>query len=109
MKLEGTVSGADFFRYQEACYGHAGFDPNGRELIDVTGLTSTSVHIHEMADVKSRDQWQQGSRRALVAPSTLAFGMVMMFKTLAGSEHGEIKIFRDLQQAREWLGLETDG
>ncbi|MDX8406764.1 MAG: STAS/SEC14 domain-containing protein [Mariprofundaceae bacterium] len=109
LTLSGSVSADEFFAYQDACYRDAAFNPGGRELIDARQLKSTSAHFREMSRIHARDQWQAGSKRAMVVSSPLAFGMGMMFKTLSGAKHGEFKIFRNMQEARQWLGLDSAG
>jgi hypothetical protein len=43
------------------------------------------------------------SRRAIVVPSDLGFGMGRMYQTLREGQAGEINVFRDLDEARRWV------
>jgi len=105
LRLWGEVSSDDFVRYQRSCYSHNDFDPNFHELIDCSELRLTDANFTSMIQICSRDQWSAESRRAIVAPRTVIFGLAMMYKTLAGGKHGNIEIFRDIHKARGWLGI----
>lgn len=48
--------------------------------------------------------------RAAVADSELVFGMSRMYELRKGEHGAEVRAFRDIQEARAWLGLEpADG
>ncbi len=66
-------------------------------------MTGTDAHFREMHEIHERDRWGAGSRRALVVSNALAYGMGMMFKTLSGPDHGEFRVFRNLDDALDWL------
>ncbi|HJP59883.1 MAG TPA: hypothetical protein VJ865_07780, partial [Gemmatimonadaceae bacterium] len=54
----------------------------------------------------SLDQYfAPGTRRAFVATTDAVFGMARMFAMRAESVGQTIQVFRDLTQAREWLGI----
>jgi len=43
------------------------------------------------------------SRRALVVPSDLGFGMGRMYQMLREGQGGQINVFRDIDEARRWV------
>jgi hypothetical protein len=44
-----------------------------------------------------------GSRRAVVVPSDLGFGMARMYELLSEDRGGGTRVFRDYGEARRWL------
>ncbi|MFQ5582320.1 MAG: hypothetical protein ACE5F3_06845, partial [Mariprofundaceae bacterium] len=88
LRLWDKVSSDDFARYQRSCYSHDDFDPNFHELIDCSDLRLTDADFTKMIQVSNRDKWGAESRRAIVAPRTVIFGLAMMYKTLAGGKRG---------------------
>jgi hypothetical protein len=43
------------------------------------------------------------SRRAVVVPSDLGFGMARMYEMLRGDRGGATRVFRDYEEARRWV------
>ena len=46
---------------------------------------------------------------AILVASELGYGMMRMFETLYAVPGLDIKVFRDLDEAKQWLGLEIPG
>jgi hypothetical protein len=44
------------------------------------------------------------SRRAVVVPSDLGFGMARMYEMLREDRGGAVRVFRDYEEARRWVG-----
>lgn len=49
-----------------------------------------------------------GSRRAVVVPSDLGFGMARMYQSLREDPGGALRIFRDFDAARRWAAGRSD-
>ena len=45
-------------------------------------------------------------RKAIVALSPVAYGMARMYQTMMDGSPVEVEVFRDLQEARRWLGVQ---
>ena len=61
----------------------------------------TSAGVRELA---SRSPvLAHSSRRAIVAPSDLGFGMARMYGALREESGGGVRVFRDLDEARRWV------
>jgi hypothetical protein len=90
------------------------FDPTLNGLVDlraVQRLDVTSSGIWELAQVlRVADRSRTARRVAIVAPSDFQFGMARMAATLlsTGGLATEYHAFRDMTEAREWLGLGTE-
>lgn len=51
--------------------------------------------------------FENTSRHAFVAPGDLSFGFANMYKAMRDDAAGEIRVFRNLHEAYEWLGREA--
>ena len=83
------------------------FDSRFWQFLDFTEVEEfmiTSEGIHMLA---SRDPWGSGARRAFVAPTDLAYGMLRMHEFLLNDESQEVVVFRNALEAWDWLGLEV--
>ncbi len=81
------------------------FDPDYRQLADMTGITEVMVGT-EMINETARDQFfNPGTPRAFVASSDATFGLARMFALQAEGLGQTIEVFRDMARARDWLGL----
>jgi hypothetical protein len=69
----------------------------------VSEVQVTSEYIREVARSTS---YAEGSRRAFVASSDVQFGLSRMFQILSDESPAEVRVFRDLAEARRWLGLD---
>ncbi len=89
------------------------FDPSLNGLVDlraVNRLDITSSGIWELAQVlRPVDRPQTARRVAIVASSDFQFGMARMAATLlsTGGLTTEYQAFRDIAEARRWLGAST--
>jgi hypothetical protein len=79
------------------------FDPTYSQLMDfsqVERFDFTAVDVQQMA---LRKIFSKESRRAILVPNDLAFGLARMYEILRenGGEHG-VRVFRNLEAALEW-------
>jgi len=81
------------------------FNPDYRQLADMTELTESRVSVN-MINEQSADQFfNPGTPRAFVAPIDAVFGIARKF-ALQSEAHGQtIQVFRDMESAKQWLGL----
>ena len=108
-----TLSDEDVFAYQREVWSRgdlAGYD----EIVDV-GLAedlvvSSGDRVRALADLASAmDVPGASSRLAIVAPQDLAYGFARMFETYRTMNQSGVKVvsvFRSMQAALDWLGLE---
>ena len=111
-----TLSDEDVFAYQREVWSRgdlAGYD----EIVDV-GLAedlvvSSGDRVRALADLASAmDVPGASSRLAIVAPQDLAYGFARMFETYRTMNQSGVKVvsvFRSMQAALDWLGLERPG
>jgi hypothetical protein len=94
-------------------------DPDMRvgfnELHDRTGVTAcelSSAFIWEFAESFRRfdtDERLRGTKVATVATKDVLYGLFQMNATLRCDAPADFRVFRSMSEAREWLGLPTNG
>ena len=78
-------------------------------LIDTRGLgpfdvTANGVrHLTQL--VEQHEDLFADSRWAIVADTDVVFGMSRMYESLRAEARYELKVFREMDLAREWLGV----
>lgn len=75
-------------------------------LTDFTKVTSIALNFMEMEMFVSRRRastLNHSVRSAIVAPTQLQYGFARMFQTLNDNPRIEIRLFRDMASARDWL------
>jgi hypothetical protein len=98
---------AEGMAHEDQLYRDPNFDPTYAHLIDATGVTGTALTSSELAALARRTKFSPQSRRALVATSPVLFGLGRMFEAylqLSGLAEF-VGIFKELDQALEWLGI----
>jgi hypothetical protein len=104
--MTGVVSDDDLVQGTEYLRGHPDFQPHFDQLVVGTAIERFNVTREGVMKVTSGEPIFAGpSRRALVAPSQVAFGMSRMFELLRDGRAGEINVFRSEREALQWLGL----
>ena len=111
----GVVVEKDFRDQAEAVAADPRIKPNMRELVDLSGIediqgdqkaleTNIRIDIHHSEKLK-------GMRTAIFAPTDLLFGFSRMYQSLVEVREAPatVEVFRTIEKAREWLGLESDG
>jgi hypothetical protein len=104
-RVRGIVSTSDMQDLTNRMLADPRFDPEYRGLADLAEVTEVTIDARAMAETAAMPLYQPGTRRALVAPSDIAFGMARMFAVYAERSGQEVRVFRDLAEAERWLEL----
>ena len=81
------------------------------ELLDTSAVTRvelSSAEVRRLAEV-DRSGPVRIARMAIVATTAVGFGLARMYQTLSEGDHPatEVRVFRDTDSARAWLGLDA--
>jgi len=77
------------------------------DLREVAGVELDANAVGDLAHLTSSfEERVAGARVALVASRDLVFGMARMYQSLRADAPYEIGVFRDMDEARFWLGLD---
>jgi hypothetical protein len=107
---QGNITAEDLGDIAQRLRADPAFNPDYRLLLDLTEVTEISVSfemLQRFASDQKGDPFSGRSRRAVVAPDNLTFGVSRMYEALRENrDHGEFRVFRAAPEARKWLGLE---
>lgn len=112
--VRGALTTEDIFGYQREVWGRpevAGYD----ELIDLSEVeqlpSPSGASVMELARVASKMDAGAAAKLAIVAPDDYAYGLGRMYEAYRNMHGGkEARVFRTLQEARDWIGAEhADG
>jgi hypothetical protein len=109
----GALTDADVFGYQCDAWSRPevrGFD----ELVDMTGVTEivlpSTSRVRDLAALAAdMDHPTQRTKFAIVAPASLSFGlgrMFQMYRELNPGSTKEVRVFKTLDEALKFLGVE---
>lgn len=75
-----------------------------RFLLDYSAVTRISLNVETVQTLARNPIFTPGCRRALLAPSDLAYGMGRMYQIFSQeSGTGAVEVFRDRPAALAWL------
>lgn len=83
------------------------FDASYRSLADLSEVTEVLVNTMAMAETASTPLFTAGTRRAIVAPADVVFGMASTFAAMSARAGQEVRVFRRMADAESWL--DSDG
>jgi len=112
VRMFGEVSDEDVLRYAEEITSNALEDPVHDELIDVTEVhapivsTATLRRVAEM--FRGSERQPESVKIAFVATSDAAYGIARMYQAFRSDSAATLRVFRDVEEARAWLGLTGD-
>ncbi len=105
-EASGVLTDSDVIEFQRRLRDDPEFEPDFRQLADCRAIEEVGMTSQGVGEASSRSPFSQGSLRAIVVSSDVAFGMARMFENLRHEARDEIRVFREAEEARRWLGLE---
>ena len=100
----GKVSFEQLRAYLHDLSTDPGFDPSFDQLIDLSEAAEIQLNYDTLMAIREVDPFSAESKRAMVAPGDVAYGLGRMYEALKG---GGFTVFRDMETAAAWLELET--
>jgi hypothetical protein len=107
-EFQGVVTAEDILAQVERFNTDPAFQPSFNHLIDTRGTTRFDVSVADMRAVASHTTFNEKSRRAVVVDETEMYGAGRVYQILR-EEQGkpdQVRVFRDMEEARRWLGLD---
>ena len=102
--LHGVLTADDLAAYRTVLAADPAFHATFREFLDASALSSVAVPCSHLRDLARRSVFAAGARRAIYAPTPLAFGVARVFHAYYDGPV-ELHVFRERGEARRWLGL----
>jgi hypothetical protein len=79
------------------------FQPSFRGLTCLDDVTKFTIEPWMIAEVSSWPVFNVGTRRAVVARADVGYGLARMFSLHAERVGQNVRAFRDVREAQEWL------
>jgi hypothetical protein len=104
LTVSGELGDEELLRLGDEVAKVPGLEPDFSLLIDLrqaNGQNVTSAGVRKL--VARPLVLSAASRRAVVVPSDLGFGMARMYEMLREDRGGAARVFRDYDEARRWV------
>ena len=95
----------DLIALGDALRNDPSFDPTFDELLKVSPGSAIDLRYADVQAATTADPFSKQSRRAIVVHADVDYGVARMYELMHG---GHIHVFRSLETAREFLGLNRD-
>ena len=102
----GEFTAENFRIYRRRLLDDPDFDPHHCVLFDFRSITEFRMSSAEMGGFSKERISHKRARRAYLVPTEEAHGMIRMHSMLSELESDMVQIFRDMAEARRWLGLD---
>jgi hypothetical protein len=105
----GVITDDEILEYATRMVNDPGIDPGVDQLIDLRGIDAAAVlsdTIRRLAEIfRDYDPVPARAKLAIVASRDVLFGMARMYEVYRDRDSDSIGVFRDIEEARRWLGL----
>lgn len=102
----GEISAHELLQNERSLGQAAGFSPGMRQLGDFRAVTVPRVSWKDMRELAFHSPFAPSARRAFVVGSEEMYGLARMYQMAADRDDENMQVFRDLAQARRWLGID---
>ena len=102
----GVLSDDDLRGHQRQLLGDPAFDPSFNQLWDFRQVVQVDVSSETLRALATARSFAPSAKRAAVAPRNILYGMARMFEMLHNKAPEEFRVFRNIREAADWLGLD---
>ena len=103
----GILTDDDVVSHARTLREDSRFDPGFRQIFDFRDLTEIHLTVAGIHGTAQLNPFHRDSRRAFVVPSEVAYGLARMFEGFTGSDPEQFRVFRSIEPALEWVGLDA--
>lgn len=107
--VRGIIVGDDILEQQNRLKSDPLFNPHMKELISCLEQENAAMDSVDKMFTVANCPWGEHAKRAIVADTPLIIGLSRMFQLHMMGKHGDIEVFRNIDDAREWLGIYEAG
>jgi hypothetical protein len=110
---EGLVPDAEFLSAYASLYADARFDVTFDLLVDLRQADSSARSTEALKEFAAcvGERYPDADshpRVAVVATESISFGLARMYEAFSDTVPWEFRVFREFQDALEWLGADGD-
>ncbi len=104
--IHGELTDQGLLEGYDRLVGDPRFRPDYDQLVDLRDARGREVTAQGVQALVARPaEFAPTSRRAIVIRSDLGFGMARMYEILRGGQAGDVRVFKDLDAAKQWLRI----
>jgi hypothetical protein len=104
LTVAGELEDSDLLRLAIDVESDPEIEPDFSLLVDLRGADGRNVTSNGVRELARRPfALSPTSRRGIVTPTELTFGMARMYEALRNAEGGAIRVFRDYEEAVRWV------
>ena len=107
-RVSGVLKLPDLEENRASLLADPAFDPSFDHLFDLRGAEAGAFPSKDVEQATRFRAFSETSRRAVVAPHDLSFGLARMYQSHRTDLSHGIRVFRDVDEALGWLGLDPE-
>ena len=104
-KVDGVITYELITDYQDSIRDDPDFERGYNHLLDMRGIERNDVTADQTRMLAYRNPFGPDARRAIVVADDATYGRGRMFMAHANLDEDRVMVFRDMVEARRWLGL----
>jgi hypothetical protein len=101
----GKLTDQDLREHQRAVLADPDFEPTLNQLWDLQQVEQLDISTAAIRDLANSRSYAAETKRAVVAPRDVLYGTARMFQTLHEEAPEDFQVFRDVGEAKGWLGI----
>lgn len=102
-QVTGHATAAEILAAQEKLRTDSAFDSKYHHLFDLSGAEGVDVAQGDVQSIAAVALFDPGSRRAVVAPANVLYGLSRMYQAFRDLADKQMQIFRTREEALAWL------
>ena len=102
-RVSGHATAAEVHAAQERLAVDPDFDPTYDHLFDLSDVADLEASADEIRELASVALFSETSRRAVVAPANLLYGLSRMYQAFRRLGPESLQVFRTPEEALQWL------
>lgn len=107
-RIEGTLTDEEMYHHSQVVHADPRFRDDFRQIVDFRSVTDLAISSAAVRANAANTLYGGQGLRAFVVATDAAFGMARMYQLSLGATTERLRVFRDLGDAFEWLGLPRD-
>jgi hypothetical protein len=107
--MSGVFTDQELREHYELMRADPAFDPRFAQLCDIRAVSEMRLSAPVVRDVAQMSVFDPAAKRAVVVgDEAFHFGLARMFAITAETRGSQVRVFKDIDAAREWLGLQDE-
>jgi hypothetical protein len=102
----GVLTDGEILAHAKGLRADARLTPRLRQVANFRDVTKLDVTSEGVRRTAKDNPWGPDARRSFVAPLDETMGMLRMFGIYMDADDSQFRIFRTLEPAMEWIGLD---